>query len=110
VSPGDVLVKYTYLGDANYDGQITGGDYSAIDNGFAFVLTGWVNGDYNLDGTVTGSDYSLIDNAFAFQSIVLSDAAGNGGGASPVPEPCTIALLLIGILCASRHVRKLTSA
>ena len=31
----DVLVRYTYVGDANLDGTVDGSDYSLIDNGFA---------------------------------------------------------------------------
>ena len=31
---GDVLVKYTYFGDANLDGVVNAADYMLIDNGF----------------------------------------------------------------------------
>jgi hypothetical protein len=61
---GDVLVKYTYFGDANLDGMVNGADYQQIDNGFGDHLTGWQNGDFNYDGVIDGSDFSLIDNAF----------------------------------------------
>jgi hypothetical protein len=57
-----VLVKFTYGGDANLDGRITGDDYSAIDfNILVPGASGWWNGDFNLDGLITGDDYSLID-------------------------------------------------
>jgi uncharacterized delta-60 repeat protein len=57
-----VLVRYTYAGDANLDGQVTGDDYSAIDFGILVAgASGWVNGDFNYDGVVTGDDYSAID-------------------------------------------------
>jgi hypothetical protein len=61
VGSGDVLVKYTYLGDANLDGRVNEIDYGLIDNGSANNLTGWGNGDFNNDGTVDDSDYALID-------------------------------------------------
>jgi hypothetical protein len=66
----DVLVKYTYYGDANLDGVINGNDYTQIDTGYGSnnTLTGWQNGDFNYDGFVDGSDYSLIDNLFNVQS------------------------------------------
>ena len=112
----EILVKYTYYGDANLDGQVTGADYSQIDNGFANSLTGWFNGDFNYDGVVTGADYSLIDNGFANQGAQLrppGDAFGSelltladpmvvsSGGQAPaaqavVPEPGSIALLAAG--------------
>jgi len=72
VSSADVLVKYTYIGDTNLDGQVDGSDYSNIDNGFISGLTGWSNGDLNYDGVVDGSDYALIDNAFNTQGASLA--------------------------------------
>jgi len=68
----DVLVKYTYYGDTNFDGKVDGSDYSKIDNGYLTHLTGWSNGDFNYDGVINGSDYTLIDNAFNTQGAILS--------------------------------------
>ncbi len=75
VSAGDVLVKYTFYGDADLDGQVTGDDYALIDNAFnsqsgAHPLSGWFNGDFNYDGIINGDDYTLIDNAFNTQSVI----------------------------------------
>jgi hypothetical protein len=57
-----ILIKYTYAGDANMDGVISGDDYSAIDfNILVPGATGWFNGDFNHDGAITGDDYSAID-------------------------------------------------
>jgi hypothetical protein len=64
----DILVKFTYFGDANLDGKINSSDYIQIDNGFAQNLPGWFNGDFNNDGVVNGDDYTLIDNAFNTQA------------------------------------------
>ena len=67
-----VLVKYTYAGDANLDGRVTGDDYSAADfNILVPGASGWVNGDFNYDGVVSGDDYSAID-----FSILVPGAAG----------------------------------
>ena len=71
-SATDVLVKYTYYGDANLDGKVDATDYAQIDNGFLNHLTGWFNGDFNYDGVINGSDYTLIDNAFNTQGRDLS--------------------------------------
>ena len=71
VSAADVLVKYTYYGDANLSGTVTAADYSRTDAGYVNNLTGWANGDFNYDGTVDGSDYTLIDAAFNGQSTAL---------------------------------------
>ncbi len=67
VTTSDVLVKYTYYGDANLDGRVDGSDYSRIDNGYLSHSAGWFNGDFNYDGAIDGSDYTLIDNAFNTQ-------------------------------------------
>jgi hypothetical protein len=67
VSASDVLIKFTYYGDATLDGKVDGSDYSRIDSGYLTYATGWFNGDFNYDGSVDGSDYTLIDNAFNAQ-------------------------------------------
>jgi len=120
VSDGDVLVKYTYDGDANLDGTVNGSDYTIIDNAYnvdqaylaahpsgAAPLTGWQNGDFNYDGQINGDDYALIDNAFNMEGSVTF--AGTSAGpaemiagdteqvASPaVPEPTTLTLIGMG--------------
>jgi fibronectin-binding autotransporter adhesin len=71
----DVLVKYTYYGDADLNGVVNGSDYAKIDMGFQMHLTGWLNGDFNYDGVVNGSDYALIDNAYNQQGSGLSQIA-----------------------------------
>jgi fibronectin-binding autotransporter adhesin len=113
---GDVLIKYTYYGDANLDGAVDGSDYTLIDAGFnsqtsASPASGWQNGDFNYDGKIDGSDYTLIDNAFNTQSSSLgtnpaalvasstSQIAGQIAGAtSAVPEPATLGLITIGAI------------
>jgi hypothetical protein len=71
VDASAVLVKYTYAGDANLDGVITGDDYFQIDSGFPQSAHGWLNGDFNYDGVITGDDYFLIDSAFPAQGAPL---------------------------------------
>jgi autotransporter-associated beta strand protein len=79
----DVLVKYTYYGDADLNGEVDGTDYSRIDSGYINHLTGWYNGDFNYDGAVDGSDYTLIDNAFNRQG---SDLAADVATAQAVVD------------------------
>jgi fibronectin-binding autotransporter adhesin len=113
VSNTDVLVKYTYYGDANLDGHVDGTDYSVIDtnNGMTSGAL-WSQGDFNYDGKVDGSDYSLIDNTFNQQSVaglaaeIATNTSEIAGGAA-VPEPASVGLLMIGaIALLSRRHRK----
>ena len=101
VLPSDVLVKYTYYGDANLDGHVDGSDYSRIDNGALNNLTGWSNGDFNYDGVINGSDYTLIDNAYNSQGAdlaasIASPTAQIAGPPSAVPEPTILGILTLG--------------
>jgi probable HAF family extracellular repeat protein len=106
VSSSDVLVKYTYYGDANLDGQVDGSDYSLIDYAYTYnqknpsaPLTGWYNGDFNYDGVTDGSDYTLIDNAFNQQGAAINAAVATvtaqigGVSTSAVPEPAALGAL-----------------
>jgi len=111
----DVLVKYTYYGDANLDGKVDGSDYTRIDAGYlsqsgSNPRSGWSNGDFNYDGVIDGSDYTLIDNAFNMQGAKISSqvsfspagaletaevALGNVVGTTAVPEPSSVAIALM---------------
>ena len=117
---GDVLVRYTYYGDANLDGVVNGADYARVDAGFASkgALTGWYNGDFNYDGVVDASDYTLIDNAFNKQrgnlvtgvglrsSAITADTTDEVAAVTAVPEPAAVATsLAIGAATMLRRRR-----
>jgi autotransporter-associated beta strand protein len=107
----DVLIKYTYWGDANLTGKVDSADYALIDNGYLSHLTGWYNGDFNYDGVINGSDYTLIDNAFNTQGAQLSSEiaettaafANPGMATANVPEPTGILLATMGGLALARR-------
>ncbi len=69
VTPDDVLVKYTYIGDGNLDGLVSFDDYVGMDNAFFGLIPnlGWATGDINFDGAINFDDYSVVDQAFFFQ-------------------------------------------
>jgi hypothetical protein len=66
-----VLLKYTYYGDADFNGKVNFDDYVRTDAGFNNHLTGWTNGDFDGNGQVNFDDYVLIDLAFNTQGGVL---------------------------------------
>ncbi len=63
----DVIVKYTWYGDADLSGKVDSADYALLDNGFTNHLSGWYNGDFTYDARVSGADYSVTDNAYNTQ-------------------------------------------
>lgn len=110
VTTTDVLVMYTYYGDANLSGVVDASDYSLIDNGYLNRLTGWYNGDFNYDGVVNGSDYTLIDNAFNRQGASLAASVAPGvaitaevSGFATVPDPVGLGIMALGASLLARH-------
>jgi hypothetical protein len=97
VTGSDVLVMYTYAGDADLSGFINGDDYTFIDAGFAGNLTGYVNGDFDYSGKIDADDYFLIDVNYTRQGAPFS-AAAPLSGATAVPEPAA-GLTSLGLAC-----------
>jgi autotransporter-associated beta strand protein len=117
---GEVLIKFTYFGDADLSGSIDATDYSLIDNGFVNSLSGWLNGDFDYSGVIDATDYALIDNAFVNQGSPLAEAmiaqhTQQFGGeyvaalraiqSGVIPEPTTLGVLLGGALLLHRPRR-----
>jgi len=104
VSANAIIGKYTYFGDVNIDGQVTGDDYGTIDanlNTTPLAGVAWIQGDANLDGIVTGDDYGTID-------ATLGNGVGNPlgmQGAAAVPEPAML-LPMLGGLFMTRSRRR----
>ena len=107
VDDSSVLIRYTYRGDANLDGFISGDDYSAIDFSSGVPgASGWVNGDFNYDGVISGDDYAAIDFNLVAQGPSLGDAAIASSAVAAVPEPSAMMIVLAaaaGALCRRRR-------
>ncbi|HWP39721.1 MAG TPA: autotransporter-associated beta strand repeat-containing protein [Tepidisphaeraceae bacterium] len=116
----EVLVKFTYFGDADLSGSIDATDYSLIDNGYVNSLTGWLNGDFDYSGSIDATDYALIDNAYVNQvgplgeALIAEHARMLGGEylaalraiqSGVIPEPAAIGLLLGGATILTRRRR-----
>jgi len=129
LAAGSILARYTWLGDANLDGKISGVDFAQIDAAYlsgAYATPGsnahWINGDFNHDGLISTADFALIDAAFtaytnggsAALARVAADAQRFGGeftavydaALASVPEPASLALIGVGALALLRRRRK----
>jgi hypothetical protein len=61
LAPSDVLVRYTYYGDADLDGQVTLDDFSQFLNGYqkqSPATNNWLSGDFDYSGAITLDDFS----------------------------------------------------
>ena len=127
VANTDLILKFTYFGDANLDGLITLQDYQLTDAGYLAGFDGspghtasWLDGDFNYDGIVNYLDYALLDASagnttpLGEQMIALHTAAFgapyvqalNTDLGAPIPEPATLALLTLAAAVLPRR-RKL---
>ncbi len=110
VGGSDVLVMYTYAGDADLTGKITGDDYFRIDSGYAAHATGYDNGDFNLDGRIDADDYFIIDRNYSRQGTAFSASEPVMlDGVQMVPEPGVVGVVL-GLAGAGALSRKRRNA
>jgi hypothetical protein len=105
VDENAVLVKYTYVGDTDFDGAVTSGDLLSSTFGFKHHIAQWQFGDfdYNPAGTDSGD---LLSAVFSFHHAsgdpqgIGPSAEVFGGDAQPVgvPEPGTLVLGLLATI------------
>jgi autotransporter-associated beta strand protein len=97
----DVLVKYTYAGDANLDGKVDIGDLGLLAGAWQQSGKMWVDGDFTYDGTINIGDLGLLAGnwqkgvgsgtlAMTFDQAMAQFSAFDGVA---VPEPTSLALL-----------------
>lgn len=67
VDGADVLIAYTFFGDADLSGTVDDTDYFLTNNGFGLHQSGWINGDFDFSGTVDDTDYFLLNSGYGQQ-------------------------------------------
>jgi autotransporter-associated beta strand protein len=107
LSGTDVLVKYTYYGDADLSGATSLDDFTLFLGGYQNGGSTWARGDFDYSGGVTLDDFTLFLKGYQQQgaqlnqiealinSVPMSDAerAGMLAAVQSVPEPTSLALL-----------------
>ena len=111
VAVSDVLVKYTYYGDANLDGAVDTIDFNNLAANFSGSSKSWSQGDFNYDGSVDTVDFNLLASNF---SLTLATQVASPVGAL-VPEPSAAALTVVFVAIvthvpARRHRRQCRAA
>jgi autotransporter-associated beta strand protein len=72
----DVLVKYTYYGDADLSGATTLDDFTLFLGGYQNGGTVWSQGDFDYSGAVTLEDFTLFLKGYQQQGAQLSELEG----------------------------------
>jgi beta-glucanase (GH16 family) len=92
-----VILKFTYVGDANLDGQVDALDYERIDLAIGNTgALGTAQGDLNYDGDVDALDYEQVD-------LNIGNGVGSPLASVFIPEPATLAPLVLLPLLSSRR-------
>jgi Dockerin type I domain len=76
--------------DFNGNGSVDAADYSIWQQNFGMNVAAGTNGDANGDGVVDATDYAL------WRSQLGQSDTSLGGSSAAVPEPGTLALLILG--------------
>jgi autotransporter-associated beta strand protein len=97
-----VVLKYTYVGDANLDGQVDALDYERIDLAIGNSnVFGTAQGDLNYDSNVDALDYEQVD--LNIGNGVGSPLGTTGPASVFIPEPAAIAPLALAALATRRR-------
>jgi hypothetical protein len=112
VDATSLLIKFTYAGDTNLDGQVTITDLGELASNWQSTSAVWTSGDFNYDGKVTIAD--LGDLATNWQAGVGNPLgmsfeqalAAVGLSGVTVPEPTRSCILVVAAVSLAARRRK----
>jgi hypothetical protein len=88
------VLKNTYMGDANLDGEFSSADFVAVFVAGKYetgTAAGWAEGDWNGDGVFSSGDFVTAFSGGGYEN-------GPRTGVSAVPEPASVTMLALGLL------------
>jgi hypothetical protein len=95
VNADSILLKYTYYGDIDANGEVNADDLTIFANNFGKPLgAGQIDGDIDFDNDVDADDLTVFANNFG-------KGAGNplsAGAVAAVPEPASLVLAGLAII------------
>lgn len=96
-----LLIRTTYLGDANLDRTVNAADFVLLSNNFGRTGAAWNQGDFNYDATTDAADFVLLSNNFGKTLTVPPVAAADLGLASVVTLPTKKVATVSSLVLAS---------
>jgi hypothetical protein len=119
----DVLVRYTYYGDADLSGAVNLDDFTLFLNGYQNAGTTWLQGDYDYSGAVTLDDFTLFLAGYRQQGAPLSELeslinsvpmtsaerASMLAAVRAIPEPTGVGIGLAGCFLFTRRRHRTTA-
>jgi hypothetical protein len=97
VNDFSILTKYTFVGDTQLRGLITGFDVGVVLGNFNQHLGGWFNGDFFNQGNVSGTDVGVVLSNFSSQHQYPFTYPGALTSGLSVPEPGSMLLALLAV-------------
>jgi hypothetical protein len=98
VNQFSTFAKYTFVGDTQLRGLITGFDVGVVLGDFNQHIGGWINGDFFNQGNVTGTDVGVVLANFSAQHQYPFTYPGAVAGGLSVPEPSSAILGVLAIV------------
>jgi len=91
-------------GDANGDGVVDVADLGILGANFGMTDVVFDDGDFNGDNVVDVADLGILGaNWSAEEGLSLSQALRSAGFSPLIPEPATVAVLAVGLVCLVRR-------
>src|SRR5439155_18530078 len=126
LTSSDIIVTYTYYGDADLSGDVTLDDFTQFLNGYQSqtpATNNWLNGDFDFSGTVTLDDFTqflygyqnqgaplgALEAAIASADISSGERAMMLAAVEAVPEPVgvgSLGLLWAGFALSRRRAAR----